>query len=453
MTTKRILAGIMAAVLALGLVSCGEENESSSESKAEISPASGAADSTGSVADSSDSAKGGDEESSDDEGGTPDISLDDGGFELMQALIGMDTETARELISELFDDLSGTENDDVPNENMKRYDYEGRIELFGGKYECIYLLTDENGGGVIEGVGLIYGFGHGKEGLLPESDVRTQYEAFKEAVEGEYGRVKTDVSIEGDTTTESSRWEEQRIESRFVFLNEGYANLKVTFGKGYDEYTKAQRKKPDTPEAAEPDVMLDVKESLELCKKVFAAGKEGYQQTIEDALGITLDSTLYGNADRNEPNMHSVAFRTDQLAQSYSGSVLGIFGEKFTSLEYDYDAHTKQTLRAEFYFSMKDYLISEEVYKSAEDCAEAYNSILPKLAAVLGEPDETYNGSNSTFDWEEHRWENTGYGFDVQLFIEKDTRSEAGPGELEVGFYNNVTISVSGHEELGKGEK
>ena len=445
---------MLAAVMALGLVSCGDVDESSSKK----SRSAGEEKESCSVSQSSEAeipAEESSDESSQEEIIIPDVPLYDGGFKLVDTLIGMDTETARTLIKELFPDANESENERVPNEVMKRYDYEGSLRLFGSEYECIYLLTDEKDGSTIEGVGIVYGFDRGKDALLIESDVRERYDAFMITLKNKYAGEKTDVTKTDNETVETVYWEEPKILATLTIdensdpraVIKTYGCFKAEFGKKIGEYTKALQKKPGTPELSEPDTMLDVKESLELCKKVFGAGKEGYQKTIEDALGITLDSTLYGNAVRREENKHSEAFMTDMLAQSFSGSVLGVFGEKFTSIRYDYNADTEETLGIDLYYSMIDYIVSEEVYKSAEDCAEAYSSILPKLVEVLGEPDSSDNGGNPSFDWENSRWVNTEYGFDVELTIEKDIRTELSPGAQELGFYNNVILSVYKHED------
>ena len=111
MKGKRITAGLLAAVMALGLVSCGDTDKSSKESPSVSQSVSKGSDT-----------------------------------ELAKKFIGMDAEKAKELLSDTY----GHAED---NQITGGYTFIGDAEFLGQGVHCIYLITD-NGSGKVSGFGV-----------------------------------------------------------------------------------------------------------------------------------------------------------------------------------------------------------------------------------------------------------------------------------------------------------
>ena len=193
---------------------------------------------------------------------------------------------------------------------------------------------------------------------------------------------------------------------------------------------------------------LDTKQTLDLCGEIMASDKENYQKLLEKELEISFDSVLYGDVERDEPGMHLVdnVFKTDKLAEKYSGSSIGIFSDSFTSVLYDYDAKSGDTIMIRFYYSPADHTICDENFKSFEECKKAYEHICAELKEILGTPsggdDGAHslpeNGINVTAAW----WENTEYG-KVTISLTEDVRTDPEENAMKKGFYNNVSVTFT----------
>lgn len=442
MKAKRLTAAILAGIMALSLAGCGDVDESS-KSKDGSSKAAGEASSAAESSSAESSSQGQDSE--------PD-KADGDEFELLQGLIGKKPDDARALISERIPQAKEDDNSPLTEGDLLGYLYTGDMEIGGVSFSFMTLMADKDGKAV-KSIMLVANDNPEQKEISGEEEYKNAektYEKLLKALTEDFGEPETRKE-QGDFTLTESRWKDKQVTLKLACYKRGgdikYPSLGLTFGSASSGDTKAAHE--------DKAKVLDVEQSMELCKEAYDAGGDKYREILEEGLGISFDSNNDNlvNSPINDKSTHTVPFYCYEFAQAYSGSKIGLFGETFTSGRYECDAQTGESLGLRFYYSTKDYIVSEEVYKPYEESKAAFDRIMPKLKELLGEPTTVIGRDEykcSAWEGESYLWENTKYGFDVWVTIQEDIRErdKVGENEMRPGFYNNLFIYFIKHENF-----
>lgn len=212
MTTKRIAAGLLAAVMALGLVSCGEGNErSNGGASGEVS-----------------------ESSTDENKYTAE-------FEFAQSILGMDAEAARELLKNTYPD---TEEQRVVNMtpviDATMYANGGSLEFLGERFDAVSIEADNTTGKVAK---VIYVVGKKQE----DRPTKKIYEALLEKISSQYGEYKADVAYPGSPSEKTTdEWEDDEV---CLSYTEGQYDVYLSFGNSVETDQKQYEDKQSQGES------------------------------------------------------------------------------------------------------------------------------------------------------------------------------------------------------------
>lgn len=206
MNAKRVIAVLLASVIALGLISCGtvEKNEKDNSTALQNE----------SVSDS--------------------YSED---YEFAKNLTGMDLEDAKSLMKDTF---SGEEKESsITTDGYKRkvYSYVGSFEFLGQKVHSAYIVTGVDSGGKVTGFGVTANYCTGinnTEYMYDYAQTEQRFDSFKTTLTKKYGEPKS-AEIDGGCHYKECEWadEQIRLEHSYNYIDkEKVTDLQTTLAFG-----------------------------------------------------------------------------------------------------------------------------------------------------------------------------------------------------------------------------
>lgn len=336
---KRIIAAFLAGVMALGLVSCGDVDESSKGKKSSSSAAAGEASSTveSSLADSQESEL--DKAESDD-------------FEFLQGLIGKNPDDARTQISERLPQAKEDDGSPLKESGLLGYMYMGDLEIGGVSFAFMTLMADEDNTAV-KSIMLVANDNPKQIEMTGEQEYENAQVIFGEllkALTEDFGEPQTRTE-DGDYTLTECLWKDKQVSLELACYKSGsdikYPSLGLTFGsasEGGDKTAEAKEQKPmadiSKPEFFENyDAIFaaDGGEAMELLQSIAPDGEQGSDDEGINALGknytkrninFVQGKDLLGCGDVHQMNIdfdsengdiYTVAFRKNQDLNTTDG--------------------------------------------------------------------------------------------------------------------------------------
>ena len=364
MKTKRIAAGLLAAVMALGLAACGDVDESSSKK----SKAAGNAKESSSVSESetptekqeSSEADSADENSSDGES-TPDTDTTEDGYEFGLSLLGADGESTRELIKSKYPGTA-EDTDEFQTENpVTVYIYNGDVSILGQKFDSMHFTVDKNTGKVISAA---Y--------VAKSDDSDTVYKLYEDLL----GQTKEKY---GDG--EFSNIGDDELKNEYTLWNDGHISIQYIHSAVPDSAMLSLAFEVNPMQVPKGSVN-DIEYVEELMSKY---------QGITDSDAAKLTASTFGGGyefkDVGE-SMNALGNMAEKTSYQYS-EAFEVLGESFRNVNIDYDQQDKSVYTVGFNKNT-DINTSDGYNPTVAECEDSYNNLYALFKERYGEPDVTY---------------------------------------------------------------
>lgn len=363
MKTKRIAAGLLAAVMALGLVACGDVDESSSKAKSKTAD-SKESSSVVETEKSSEKEESSEADSADDnssEADDPDKSNAGDGYEFGLSLLGMERDSARELIKSTYPDTK-EDTEDFQTENpVTVYTYNGDVAFLGKAFESMHFSVDENTGKVISAAFVAKGT---ESGSLDEL-----YKALGDMTTEKYGEGQYSKSGDDELSNEFTLWDDGHISVQYMHsASQNSSILSLAFEENPMQIAPTYANDPDSVEqlAVKYQGTL-ISDAEKLTQNVFGSG---YEQKdvgeVMNALGKMAQKTSYCYSD-----------------------AFSLLGEEFRNVNIDYDVEDK-TVYTVGVNKNTDINTDEGYNPTVAECEESYNNLYALFRERYGEPDVTF---------------------------------------------------------------
>ena len=382
MTTKKITAGILAAVMALSLAACGDVDESSSKSKS-----AGDAKESSSVAETvsapdkeeSSEVESKPEENSQDES-VPDNSVSTDKYEFGQSLLGMGSNKARELLKSTYPDAKESTDSFQGEPPVTVYIYEGDISFIGQSFDSMHIAVNEQTDKVTSAA-FVANSGN------RDRTVDMLYSTLLVMTKDKYGEGEYSKTGDDELSNEYTLWNDGHV---FLQFMHSAAENKSTLSLAFE----------DKPEQ-EVDYDTNDPDSVEKLMGKF----EGCNITDAEKIVNSIFGSSYTTTEDTD-RLNALGKRYDQIRYSYTDS-FSLLGEEFWNVTVDFDQEDKSVYTVGF-CKNTDVNTTNGYTPDEDESKKTYDKLYALFSESFGEPDTKFTPDQ--YYYFGALWKNTPYG-------------------------------------------